>query len=146
MNNKPVTQALKSVLADSYALYLKTHNYHWNVEGVHFKMLHQMFEEQYTDLAGAVDEIAERIRACGEKAPASFSAFDKLTSINAGDENADADFMVKDLATSQEIMIKSLQKALNTAQTANDEVTANLVIDRMQAHEKAAWMLRSTVA
>lgn len=146
MSNKPVTEALKVVLADSYSLYLKTHNYHWNVEGVHFKMLHEMFEEQYTDLAGAVDEIAERIRTLGEKAPGTFAAFTDLSSIKPGNENADASSMVKDLADSQDVMVESLKKALEAAQTANDEVTIGLVTDRMGVHEKAAWMLKSTAA
>lgn len=146
MSNKPVTEALKVVLADSYSLYLKTHNYHWNVEGVHFKMLHEMFEEQYTELAGAVDEIAERIRTLGEKAPGTFAAFTDLSSIKPGNENADASSMVKDLADSQDVMVESLKKALEAAQTANDEVTIGLVTDRMGVHEKAAWILKSTAA
>lgn len=124
----------------------KTHNYHWNVEGVHFKMFHEMFEEQYTELAGAVDEIAERIRTLGEKAPGSFAAFSGLSSIKPGNENADATSMVKDLADSQDVMVESLKKALEAAQTANDEVTIGLVIDLMGVHEKAAWMLKSTAA
>lgn len=131
MNNNPTAEALKIVLADSYALYLKTHNYHWNVEGPHFRELHLMFEEQYTDLAVAVDNIAERIRALGEKAPGTFSAFSKLSSIKEGDENSSAASMVKDLAASQDSLVKSLKDALEIAQKANDEVTAGLLIDRM---------------
>ena len=146
MSNKPVTQALKVVLADSYALYLKTHNYHWNVEGAYFKSLHELFEEQYTDLAEAIDDIAERIRALGDKAPGSFSAFSALTSIPEGDESLDAMAMVKDLAAAQGLVLKSLNAALKAAQTADDEVTIGLVTDRMGVHEKAQWMLNSTAA
>ena len=145
MSNKPTAHALKIVLADSYALYLKTHNYHWNVEGANFRALHLMFEEQYTDLAIAVDDIAERIRALGEKAPGTFSAFSKLSSIKEGDENASAASMIKELANSQDTIIGSLKNALDVAQKVNDEVTAGLLIDRMGVHEKAAWMLKSTV-
>tara|TARA_R110001592_G_scaffold29350_5_gene106527 strand:- start:480 stop:920 length:441 start_codon:yes stop_codon:yes gene_type:complete len=145
MSNKPTAHALKIVLADSYALYLKTHNYHWNVEGANFRALHLMFEGQYTDLAIAVDDIAERIRALGEKAPGTFSAFSKLSSIKEGDENASAASMIKELANSQDTIIGSLKNALDVAQKANDEVTAGLLIDRMGVHEKAAWMLKSTV-
>ena len=144
MSNTPVTDALKTVLADSYALYLKTHNYHWNVEGANFRSLHIMFEEQYTDLAVAVDEIAERIRSLGEKAPGTFSKFSTLSTIKEGDENADAQFMVKDLAESQNAIIQSLKSALESAQNVGDEVTAGILIDRMSVHEKAAWMLKST--
>ncbi len=146
MSNKLTADALKIVLADSYALYLKTHNYHWNVEGSNFRALHLMFEEQYTDLALAVDDIAERIRSLGEKAPGTFSKFSELSSIKEGDENADAAFMVKDLADSQDTIVKSLKDALAVAQNADDEVTAGLLIDRMGIHEKAAWMLKSTTA
>ena len=109
-------------------------------------MLHEMFEEQYTELAGAVDEIAERIRTLGEKAPGTFSAFTDLSSIKPGNENADASSMVKDLADSHNIMVVSLKKALEAAQTADDEVTIGLVIDGMAIHEKTAWMLKSTAA
>lgn len=144
MSNTTVTDALKTVLADSYALYLKTHNYHWNVEGPNFRSLHLMFEEQYTDLAVAVDDIAERIRSLGEKAPGTFSKFSALSSIKEGDENAGAQFMVKDLAESQNTMIQSLKTALASAQNVGDEVTAGILIDRMSVHEKAAWMLKST--
>ncbi len=144
MSNKPTADVLKIVLADSYALYLKTHNYHWNVEGANFRALHLMFEEQYTDLALAVDDIAERIRSLGEKAPGTFSKFSELSSIKEGNEKADAAYMVKDLADSQDQIVKSLKDALAVAQNADDEVTAGLLIDRMGIHEKAAWMLKST--
>lgn len=145
MINKPITESLNIVLADSYALYLKTHNYHWNVVGPNFRSLHMMFEQQYTDLAVAVDDIAERIRSLGEKALGTFSEFSELTSIKEGNKSADANDMVKDLAQSQDQIVGSLKKALNIARKADDEVTADLLIGRMAIHEKAAWMLKSTV-
>ena len=144
MSNKALTNALKVVLADTYSLYLKTHNYHWNVEGPNFSSLHLMFEEQYTELALAVDEIAERIRALGEKAPGTFSAYNKLSSITDGDENASTSDMVLDLAKSQDVMVQSIKKCLEAAQAANDEVTIGLMADRMGIHEKRAWMLKSS--
>ena len=145
MSNNPVAEALTHVLADSYALYLKTQNYHWNVEGVHFKTLHELFEEQYTELAAAVDEIAERVRALGAKAPGSFTAFNKLTTLSAGDAEKDDLEMVAELHDDQFAVAKSLNAALNAAQKADDEVTIGLLVDRLSVHEKAAWMLRSSL-
>ena len=145
MTNKPVAESLKIALADSYALYLKTQNYHWNVTGRNFKSLHELFEEQYTDLATAIDGIAERIRSLGEKAPGTWKAYDRLTNIEAGNDNASADEMIRDLADSQAIIAKTLTQTLTTAQTANDEVTIDLVTDRMAAHEKNRWMLNSSL-
>lgn len=145
MTNNPVAESLKTVLADTYALYLKTQNYHWNVTGPHFKTLHELFEEQYTDLAGAVDEIAERIRALGVKAPGTWGAYESLTNIPDGNEEADANTMVKELAEDQEKMTASLKQAFEKASTANDEVTVDLMVGRMTVHEKAAWMLRSSL-
>ncbi len=145
MSNKPVVDELKKVLADSYALYLKTQNYHWNVTGPHFKPLHLMFEEQYNDLALAVDSVAERIRALGEKAPGTWSAYSKVTSIKEGNENAKSEQMVRELAEDQEKIIDTLKHTLAVAQKADDEVTIDLMIERMGVHEKAAWMLRSSI-
>ncbi len=145
MSNKPISAALKKVLADNYALYLKTQNYHWNVEGPNFKPLHLLFEEQYTDLATANDTIAELIRGLGEKAPGTFEAFAKSTSIKPGNENASADQMLKDLIKDQGMMEKSLQQALDIAQKAGDEVVAGFMIERMTVHRKAAWMLKSSL-
>lgn len=145
MTNQSVTESLKKALADSYALYLKTQNYHWNVTGANFKTLHLLFEEQYNDLALAVDEIAERIRALGEKAPGTWSAYEKMSSIKDGDENATADTMVKELAEDQGVIVKTLKQVLIAAQETSDEVTIGLVVDRMTIHEKAAWMLRSSI-
>lgn len=144
-NNSSVAKEMKVVLADSYALYLKTQNYHWNVTGPNFKALHLLFEEQYNDLALAVDEIAERIRSLGEKAPGTWSAYSGVTSIKEGDENAKAEDMVAELANDQAIMVKTLQSALKAAQEVGDEVTIGILVDRMTVHEKAAWMLRSSI-
>ena len=145
MGKKSVIEALKIVLADNYALYLKTQNYHWNVEGPHFKSLHLLFEEQYTDISMAIDTVAELIRGLGEKAPATFDAYIKNTSIKSGDENATADDMVKELAEDQAKIQKTLQSALEAAQKAEDEVVAGFMIERLTVHRKAAWMLRSSL-
>ncbi len=138
-----VADGLKILLADSYALYLKTHNYHWNVTGPLFKAIHELTEEQYLALAAAVDEIAERIRMLGVKAPGSFSAFKKLTSISDADENFDANKMLADLVTSHEAVIKTARDLLPVADKAKDETTLALIDERLAAHEKQAWMLRS---
>ena len=138
-----IADRLSALLADSYSLYLKTHNYHWNVTGPLFNTLHTMFEEQYTELAAAVDEIAERIRALGIKAPGSYSAFSGLTSIDeaSGDENAED--MIRALVDGQETVARTARDAFPAADSANDEPTADLLTQRMQIHEKNAWMLRS---
>lgn len=145
MVNKIITENLKEVLADSYILYLKTQNYHWNVTGHHFKSLHLMFEEQYKDLFLAVDLLAERIRALGEKAPGTFKTYSKFTNIKEGDENLDADSMVKDLANDQKIIVNTLNKTLKAAHKANDEVTVGMITDRIELHQKNAWMLESSL-
>jgi len=144
MGNKAGAEALKVVLADTFTLYLKTLNYHWNVESPNFLALHLMFEGQYQELATAVDDIAERIRALGEKAPATFSAYSGLSSMSEGDCNASGTAMVKDLAESQIAMDQSLSAALKVAQAAEDEGTIALLDDRIRSHEKTAWMLRSS--
>ena len=145
LNTSPVAAELKTLLADSYALYLKPQNYHWNVTGPNFKPLHELFEEQYTDLATAIDEIAERIRSLGEKAPGTMQAFTDATSIKPGNEDADAATMVRELEQDQQAVVSTLRNVLKAAQDAEDEVTAGLVADRMTVHEKNAWMLRSSV-
>lgn len=145
MTNKPVTEALKRVLADNYALYLKTQNYHWNVEGRHFKSLHVMFEEQYTALFAANDELAERIRQLGEKAPGTFAEFSKLTSIKEGNSELDENQMVKDLYVSNQQIVTTLKKAIAAAEKADDNATADMLVARIQAHDKAAWMLKSSL-
>ena len=145
MANKKNADLLKVALADSYILYLKTQNYHWNVTGTHFKSLHLMFEDQYNDLFKAVDLIAERIRALGEKAPGSFAQYSKLSSIKEGDEYLDDMSMVKDLAKDQDIIVETLMNVLHQAQDTDDEVTASIVTDRLEVHQKNAWMLNSSL-
>lgn len=140
-----VAEGLKRVLADTYALYLKTHNYHWNVEGPMFQTLHELFEEHYTELAEAVDTIAERIRALGVFAPGSYKAFAKLSSI---DDSGDDDFqpaekMVANLVDAHETVVRTSREAMRAAEKAHDDVTVDLLTQRMQVSEKAAWMLRS---
>ena len=144
-NTKHVVEALKNVLADHYALYLKTQNYHWNVEGPNFKALHLLFEEQYKDLAEAIDTVAELIRGLGEKTPATFQAYEQRTSIKPGNENATAEQMLAELANDQAIIEKTLQNTLEVAQKADDEVIIGFIIDRLTFHRKAAWMLKSSI-
>jgi starvation-inducible DNA-binding protein len=136
-------EALSRLLADSYTLYLKTHNFHWNVRGPMFTTLHTLFETQYTELALAVDEIAERIRAIGAPAPGSYAAFSKLTGIKESETAPPAVEMVRQLAADQDVLARSARAALEVSQAADDEVSADLAITRMQIHEKNAWMLRS---
>ena len=145
MANKPVIEGLKNVLADNYALYLKTQNYHWNVEGPNFQGLHLLFEEQYTDLAGAIDTVAELIRGLGEKAPGTFDTYIKRTSIKSGNENASAQQMIQDLLESQTLIQKTLQQCLEIAQKAGDEVVAGFMIERLTFHRKASWILKSSL-
>ena len=141
-----IAAGLSRLLADSYTLYLKTHNYHWNVTGPQFNTLHQMFEEQYTELATAVDEIAERIRALGIKAPGSYTEFAALTDIEEGSGDESAEEMIRQLAIGQETVVRTARKAFPAADEAHDEPTADLLTQRMQLHEKNAWMLRSMLA
>lgn len=145
MSNNPVAAALKTVLADSYALYLKTQNYHWNVTGPRFASLHVLFEQNYTELAMAIDTIAELIRGLGEKAPGSFEAFQNATSIKSGNPEVSADQMVKELAADNAQIQKSIQAALEVAQNAEDEVVIGALVERLSVHRKAAWMLSSSM-
>ena len=145
MSNTNVVNALKVVLADSYSLYLKTQNYHWNVEGPHFKTLHVLFEEQYTDLATAIDEIAELIRGLGAKAPGTWKAYEAISNITDGDEEKSAEAMVKDLIADQDTLEKSLNAALKAAQEVDDEVVGGAMVDRMTIHRKNKWMLSSSL-
>lgn len=140
---KEIAGALSKVLADSYMLYLKTHNYHWNVTGELFHSLHEQFEEQYTELAEAVDEIAERIRALGYRAPGSFQEFSELTSIKEDQEEPKALEMVRRLALGNEQVLKTARTALKPAAEAEDEATVDLLTQRLNVHSKTAWMLRS---
>ena len=145
MSNRPVIEALKIVLADSYTLYLKTQHFHWNVTGPQFRSLHLLFEEQYTDLQSAVDIIAERIRSLGDAAPGSFAAFLKHTGIKEAENVPEAEKMVTTLASDQDVILSSLQKTLEAAQKAGDEVTIGMVTERMTIHEKNRWMLKSSI-
>ncbi len=145
-DREAIAAGLSRLLADSYTLYLKTHNYHWNVTGPQFNTLHQMFEGQYTELATAVDEIAERIRALGVRAPGSYVEFSGLTSIQEGNGDESAEEMIRQLAIGQETVVRTAREAFPAADSANDEPTADLLTQRMQLHEKNAWMLRSMLA
>lgn len=143
---KAIAEGLSVLLADTYTLYLKTHNYHWNVTGPMFQTLHTLFETQYNELALAVDDIAERIRALGEFAPGSYKEYAKLTSIKEADGIPSAEDMIKDLVKGQEAIAKTARSIVPTADEAADEVTLDLLTQRMTVHEKTAWMLRSLVA
>lgn len=140
---KKIAEGLSKLLADTYTLYLKTQNFHWNVTGPMFQPLHSMFEEQYTNLAEAVDLIAERIRALGLFAPATYAEFSKLTSIKEQLGHISADEMIKALIVGQEIVDKTARELLPVVDKVNDQVTIDLLTQRMQYHEKTAWMLRS---
>jgi starvation-inducible DNA-binding protein len=138
-----IAEGLSRLLADTYTLYLKTHNYHWNVTGPLFNTLHAMFETQYTELAVAVDEIAERIRALGFPAPGSYAAFAELTSIREETGQPTAEQMIEQLVIGQEAVARTAREVFPLADAAHDEPTADLLTQRMQLHEKNAWMLRS---
>ena len=138
-----IAAGLSRLLADSYTLYLKTHNYHWNVTGPMFNTLHLMFEGQYTELATAVDEIAERIRALGVIAPGSYKDFAELTEIEEDDEVPSAEQMIANLVKGQETVARTARSIFPLVEEASDEPSADLLTQRMQVHEKTAWMLRS---
>lgn len=142
-NRTEIADGLGRVLADSYALYLKTHNFHWNVTGPMFQTLHTMFEGQYTELATAIDEVAERIRSLGAFAPASFSAFAELSSIEEEKGVPTAKDMIAQLITGHETLIKTARSLYPICESADDDATADLLTARIQVHEKTAWMLRS---
>ncbi len=143
-DNKAITDGLTKVLADTFVLYLKTHTFHWNVEGPHFKALHDMFMGQYTELWNATDEIAERIRALGAYAPNSWQSMAKVAILQETGQTPDWKAMLAMLANDNEAIVGTMKPVLETAQEAGDEVTADLMIQRITVHEKAAWMLRST--
>lgn len=142
-DRQKVAEGLKKLLADSYTLYLQTHNFHWNVTGPQFRELHLMFEEQYTELAVAVDDIAERIRTLGVEAPGTYKSFANLSSIKEVEGVPAAAEMVKLLNHGHEQVVKTCREVLKTAQDAGDESSVALVSDRMRVHEKTAWMLRA---
>jgi starvation-inducible DNA-binding protein len=141
---KEIAEGLSHVLADTYTLYLKTHNFHWNVEGPMFNSLHLMFETQYTALALAVDELAERVRALGQYAPGSYSAYADLSKVKEAKGVPGAMEMVKQLADDNLTVSNTIRKVVKTAEEAGDTVTADMLIARQTEHEKTAWMLHAT--
>lgn len=141
-----IAGGLSRLLADTYTLYLKTHNFHWNVTGPMFNTLHTMFETQYTELAVAVDDIAERIRALGFPAPGTYAAYAKLSSIKEQEGIPSADEMIKLLVEGQEAVVRTARGIFPLLEKVSDEPTADLLTQRMQVHEKTAWMLRSLLA
>lgn len=145
-DRKMIAEGLSRVLADTYTLYLKTHNYHWNVVGPMFNTLHLMFETQYNELALAVDLIAERIRALGEPAPGSYLEFTELSTISEDREKPEATEMIRRLVDGHETAARTARSVFPTAEVASDEPTADLLTQRLQVHEKTAWMLRSMLA
>ncbi|HLF58191.1 MAG TPA: Dps family protein [Alphaproteobacteria bacterium] len=142
-DRKTIAKGLSALLADTYTLYLKTHNFHWNVTGPMFTTLHLMFETQYTELALAVDLVAERIRSLGERAPGSYAEFSKLASIKEASGDPDAKAMIRQLVEGNEAVVKTIRSIFDTADSAGDEATTDLLTQRLQVHEKTAWMLRS---
>ena len=142
-DRQEIAHGLSRLLADSYTLYLKTHNYHWNVRGPMFNTLHLMFEQQYTELALAVDAIAERIRALGVAAPGSYREYARLTSIDEASGDETAEEMIRQMVLGQEAVVRTARAAFPVADKAHDEPTADLLTQRMHIHEKTAWMLRS---
>ncbi|PMS23317.1 DNA starvation/stationary phase protection protein [Trinickia dabaoshanensis] len=145
-DRKKIADGLSRLLADTYTLYLKTHNFHWNVTGPMFNTLHLMFEGQYNELALAVDAIAERIRALGVHAPGSYKDFAKLSSIPEADGVPAAEEMIRQLVQGQEAVARTAREIFAAADAANDQPTADLLTQRLQTHEKTAWMLRSMLA
>ena len=142
-NRQKIAESLKHLLADSYTLYLQTHNFHWNVSGPLFRELHLMFEEHYTELAVAVDDIAERIRTLDVAAPGTYKEFARLSTIDEVEGVPSSEEMVDLLTKGHEQVVKTSREVLKLAQSADDESTAALVSDRMRIHEKTSWMLRA---
>jgi starvation-inducible DNA-binding protein len=142
-DRKAIATGLNHLLADSYTLYLMTHNFHWNVKGPMFNTLHLMFEGQYNELALAVDLIAERIRALGHAAPGTYAEFNQLSSIKEIKGQPKAEEMIKHLVRGQEAVVRTARSLFPLLEKASDEPTADLLTQRMQLHEKNAWMLRS---
>jgi starvation-inducible DNA-binding protein len=143
IDRRTITDGLSRLLADTYTLYLKTHNYHWNVTGPMFQTLHLMFETQYNELALAVDLVAERIRALGAPAPGSYHEFTALSSVPEDDDRPNATEMIRRLVTGQESVARTARSIFPAVEQAQDEPTADLLTQRLQIHEKTAWMLRS---
>jgi starvation-inducible DNA-binding protein len=145
-DRQKIAHGLSRLLADTYTLYLKTHNFHWNVTGPMFQTLHLMFEQQYNELALAVDLIAERIRALGFPAPGTYREFGELSSIAEPKGVPDAEAMIRELVAGQEAVVKTARSVFPLVDKVNDEPSADLLTQRMQVHEKTAWMLRSLLA
>lgn len=141
--SQPVVESLSKLLADTYTLYLKTHNYHWNVTGPMFTTLHTLFETQYTELALAVDEIAERIRALGAFAPGSYSAFAELSIVEEENGRPEAKKMIANLVGDHEAVASAARKVIEAAESTSDQASADLGTRRLDVHDKNAWMLRS---
>jgi len=142
-DRKAIADGLSGLLADTYTLYLKTHNYHWNVTGPMFNTLHAMFMTQYTEMAAAVDEIAERIRALGFPAPGSYKAYARLAKVGEEEDVPDAEEMIRRLVRGQEQVVRTAREVFPAVESAGDEASADLLTQRLQLHEKNAWMLRS---
>ncbi|GAB4348411.1 MAG: Dps family protein [Leptolyngbyaceae cyanobacterium] len=145
-DRREIAQGLSKLLADTYTLYLKTHNFHWNVTGPMFQTLHLMFEQQYNELALAVDLIAERIRALGFPAPGTYKEFANLSSIPEEEGVPSAEDMIRKLVEGQEAVVRTARSIFPAVERSHDEPTADLLTQRMQVHEKTAWMLRSLLA
>lgn len=141
-----IAEGLSRLLADSYTLYLKTHNFHWNVTGPMFQTLHLLFETEYVELATAVDLIAERIRALGYPAPGTYAEFARLSSIKDAQGVPKAEDMIRELVEGQEAVVRTARAVFPLVERASDEPSADLLTQRMQVHEKNAWMLRSLLA
>ncbi|MFT4343605.1 MAG: Dps family protein [Candidatus Woesearchaeota archaeon] len=142
-NRKRVSEAIEKLLADTYALFLKTQNYHWNVSGDDFNDLHEMYEKQYTEMFTAIDELAERIRMLGFRVPGTFERFNAVTSISPGNAELDTEAMTVDLADSHGAIIKAIREVAKIAHECGDFGTVDFLSDRLQAHEKFLWMLRT---
>jgi starvation-inducible DNA-binding protein len=144
--SETVAHQLSKVLADSYSVYLKTHGYHWNVRGPNFAGLHKLFMDQYSEIWTALDELAERIRALGEFAPMSGSAFANLTALKDGDAALSSEGMLTDLKASHEVVIETMEKALDFADEAGDDPTVDLLTQRLAAHQKHLWMITASLS
>ena len=145
-DRRQIANGLSKLLADTYTLYLKTHNFHWNVTGPMFQSLHVMFEQQYREFAEAVDSIAERIRALGLPAPGTYAEFAERTSLKEERGVPNAEQMIRQLIEGNETTIRTARAAFPLAERIHDQATADLLTERMQVHEKTAWMLRSLVS
>lgn len=143
--NEKTAVALGDVLGNTYALYFKTHAFHWNVEGIHFHSLHVLFEEQYTDMWQASDILAERIRSLGAYAPWNYEELTKNSSVKAAAATTDATTMLKTLLEDHQKTATSIREALKVAENGNDDVTLGLLTDRLEFHEKTIWMLKSSI-